>query len=234
MLANYLSLAHPPNQLTENNQNQQHQKSFNAKRYIIRLEGREENVTVETGSEKGSEGWKPFLRKHWNIVAIFVVASILAFAAAVYVFLWFVGQAQSTGLVPSTLNLWTMGHMVTFILYALFWELLFIGIPVGIGAVAGWQWWKRLPTEEKKEYHFGKRSRTTGGGGGVSLLFFIAFCIKVFIDGNWNVAISTWTLDYVVGSMITILIWTAIILGIPMAIGLIWWIHHEMNKKPSV
>ncbi len=127
-----------------------------------------------------------------------------------------------------------MGHMVTFILYALFWELLFIGIPVGIGAVAGWQWWKRLPTEEKKEYHFGKRSRTTGGGGGVSLLFFIAFCIKVFIDGNWNVAISTWTLDYVVGSMITILIWTAIILGIPMAIGLIWWIHHEMNKKPSV
>jgi len=115
----------------------------------------------------------------------------------------------------------------------IFWELLFIGIPAIIGAVAGWQWWKRLPEEEKKEYQFfGKRSRTTSGGSGVSLLFFIAFCIKVFIDGNWNVAIASWTLDYVVGSMVTILVWTAIIFGIPAAIGVIWWIHHEIKKNP--
>jgi ribosomal protein S4E len=55
---------------------------------------------------------------------------------------------------------------------------------------------------------------------------------KVYVDGNWNVAISTWTLDYVVGSMITILIWIAAIFAIPAAIGVIWWIRHEMNKKP--
>ena len=120
-----------------------------------------------------------------------------------------------------------------FVLYLIFWELLFIGIPAIIGAVVGWQWWKRLPEEEKKEYHFfGKRSRTTSGGSGVSFLFFVAFCIKVFIDGNWNVAIASWTLDYVVSSMITILVWTAIIFGIPIAIGVIWWINHEMKKTP--
>jgi hypothetical protein len=45
-------------------------------------------------------------------------------------------------------------------------------------------------------------------------------------------AISTYTLDYVVGSMITILIWTAVIFGIPATIGVVWWIRHEMNKKP--
>jgi len=190
-------------------------------------------MMAETGSENGSEIWKKFLRKHWNMVALFVVAVVLAFVGAVYVFLWFVGDAQSTGLVPATLRFWTMGHMVTFILHLIFWELLLIGIPVGIGAVAGWQWWKRIPDEEKKEYHFfGKRSRTTSGGSGISLLFFIAFCIKVFIDGNWNVAIATWTLDYVVGSMISILIWAAVIFGIPAAIGIIWWINHEMKKKP--
>jgi hypothetical protein len=44
-----------------------------------------------------------------------------------------------------------MANLVTFILHAIFWELLFIGIPAIIGAVAGWQWWKRLPEEEKKE-----------------------------------------------------------------------------------
>jgi hypothetical protein len=189
-------------------------------------------MTGEVGVEKSSD-WKKFFKKHWIIVAVFAVAVVLAIAGAIFVFLWFVAQAQTTNLVPSTLALWTMGHTVMFILHLIFWELLLIGVPVAIGAVAGWQWWKRLPSEEKREYHFfGKRSRTTGGGGGASILFFIAFAIKIYLDGNWNVAISTWKLDYVVGSMITILIWVAVIFGIPAAIALIWWINHEMKKTP--
>jgi hypothetical protein len=187
----------------------------------------------ETKSENGSEAWKKFLRKHLSIVLIFVVAAILAFVGAAYVFLWFVGNAQSTSLVPAVLVLWTMGNIVTFILYLIFWELLFIGIPVALVAVAGWLWWKRLPDKEKREYRLtGRRSRARRGGIGIFPLLFIAFCIKVFIDGNWNVAIATWTLNYVVYSIITILVWTAIIFGIPAAIALIWWIHHEMKKKP--
>jgi hypothetical protein len=66
----------------------------------------------------------------------------------------------------------------------------------------------------------------------VSALFFVAFCIKVFSDGNWNVPIATWTFDYVVYSMLSILIWGLVIFGIPIAIGVIWWIRHEMEKKP--
>ena len=189
---------------------------------------------AENGSESGSEGWKRFLRKHLNMVALFIVAVILASVAAIYVFLWFVGNAQSTDMVPATLGLWTMRHLITFIIYAIFWELLLIGIPAVLAAVAGWLWWRRLPSDEKKEYHFfGRRSRaTSGGGGAVSLLLFIAFCIKVYIDGNWNVAFAFWTLDYVVYSMLWILIWILVIFGIPAAIGVIWWIRHEMRKKP--
>jgi hypothetical protein len=188
----------------------------------------------ETESENGNKGWKAFLRKHWKITALFVVGAVLALVASVLVFLWFVGDAQSTGMVPMTLRFWTMSNLVTFILHLIFWELVLIGIPVGIAAVGGWQWWKRLPDEEKKEYHFfSSRSRTTGGSGGISILFFIAFCIKVFIDGNWNVAISSWSLDYVVESMISILIWVAIIFGIPAAIGVILWINYIIKKKPA-
>jgi len=188
----------------------------------------------ETESENGHRGWKGFLRKHWKMAALFVAGAVLAFVGSIIVFLWFVGDAQSTAMVPRTLGLWTMGNMVTFTLHLILWELILIGIPVGIAAVAGWQWWKRLPDEEKEEYRFfGKSSRTTSGGSGVSVLFFIAFCIKVFIDGNWDVAVATWTLEYVVSSMITILIWTAIIFGIPAVIGVIWWITHEMKKKPA-
>jgi len=185
----------------------------------------------ETESENG---WKAFLRKHWKIASLFVIGAILALVASVLVFLWFVGDAQSTGMIPMTLGLWTMNNAVTFMLHLVFWELILIGIPVGIAAVGGWQWWKRLPDEEKKEYHFfSSRSRTTGGSSGISILFFIAFCIKVFIDGNWNVAISSWSLDYVVESMISILIWVAIIFGIPAALGVILWINYSMKKKPA-
>ena len=69
----------------------------------------------ETETENDSGAWKKFLKKHWTMFALFVVAAILASVGAIYVFLWFVGDAQSTGMVPSTLGLWTMGNMVTFI-----------------------------------------------------------------------------------------------------------------------
>ena len=187
-------------------------------------------MTEQTQVEESSR-WSRFLRKHWPAFAAFVAAAILAFAGAVYVFVWFTGNAQSTGLVPSILGMWTMGNVVTFILHALFWELVLIGIPAAIGAVAAWQWWKRLPETEKSNLS-SKRSRSSRAGGAISPLLFIAFALKVYVDGNWNVAISTYTLDYVVGSMVTILLWIVAIFAIPAIIGLIWWIRHEMNKKP--
>ena len=186
---------------------------------------------TETAGLDVDSDWKRFMRKPWRTVATFAVAAILAVGSAVYVFLWFVGDAQSTGLVPRTLGLWTMENLVSFILDAIFWELLLVGIPVVVAVVVGWLLWKRLSGEEMRGYRlFRKRSRTSRGGGGVSLFFFIAFCVKVYLDGNWNVPIGSWTLDYVVGSMVLILEWTLIILGIPAAIAVVWWTRHVMKK----
>lgn len=189
---------------------------------------------TEPESETDSEGWRKFLRKHWNTVALFVVVATAIVIGGVLVYLWFVGDAQATGLVPATLRFWTMNHVVTFLLHLIFWEVLLVGIPAIIAAAIGWLWWRRLPEAEKTEYHFfGTRSRaTSGGSGGISLLLFIAFCVKVYLDDNWNRAIATWTFDYLVYSLLWTLIWILIIFGIPIALGLIWWLHHEMKKKP--
>jgi hypothetical protein len=173
-------------------------------------------------------GWGRFFRKHWGVLAVFVVAAILAVAGAVYVFVWFTGNAQSTGLVPSSLGVWSMNNLVLFILHAIFWELVLIGIPVAIGAIIGWQWWKRVPEEEKKEYNLStKSSRSSRAGEAVSPLLFIAFAIKVYVDGLWNAPIAGFSLDYVVGSMVTILAWIAVIFAIPAIVGIVWWVTRE-------
>lgn len=186
----------------------------------------------EFGTENDSKLWKKFLKNHWNMLAFWIIAGIVAVVGAILVYLWFVGEAQSTNMVPTILGLWSMEHLITFLLHLIFWELVIIGIPVAIVAILGWLWWKKIPDEERKEYHFfSKGTRTEQGGGGCSFLFFVAFCIKVYIDGNWSVAISSWTLDYVVDSMITIAVWSAIVFGIPaIIIGLIW-LSREIKKS---
>ncbi len=179
-------------------------------------------------------GWQMFMRKHWRAVAVCAAVAILLVAWAVWVFLWFVGLAQSSHLVPSRLAFWTMANLLNFILNAIFWELVLVGIPVVVAAIAGWMWWKRLPYDERVGYHFSRgRGRSAGGGGGVGLLFFIAFLIKVYLDGNWDVAIGAYSVDYVVGSFVTILEWFAVIFGIPAAIALIWWLRRETRKVPA-
>ncbi|HEV2225436.1 MAG TPA: hypothetical protein VGR56_01375, partial [Nitrososphaerales archaeon] len=123
-------------------------------------------------------------------------------------------------------------NLISFILYAFFWELLFVGVPVVIGAVVVWQWWRRLPHEERHGYRSGKGSKSSRGSGGASFLFFVAFAIKVFLDGKWNTPISSFTLDYVVGSMFTILLWGLVIVGIPAAIAATWWLTRGTRKSP--
>jgi hypothetical protein len=187
-----------------------------------------ENTTIETDA-----GWKYFIRKHWTIFAVFTAIAIVAVVSAVYVFVWFTAEAQTSGLVPASLGMWSMNNLVLFILHAIFWELVLIGIPVALAALGGWLWWKNIPQTEKDQYHLESKKSSKGSraGGAISPLLFIAFAIKVYIDGNWNVAIATYSLDYVVGSMVTILIWIAAIVAIPAVIGVAWWLHSG-NKKP--
>ena len=77
---------------------------------------------VETALDNDHETWKVFFRKHWKMLVLFAAAAISASIGAILVYLWLVGDAQSTGMVPTSLGLWTMGHLVTFVLHLIFWK----------------------------------------------------------------------------------------------------------------
>jgi hypothetical protein len=165
------------------------------------------------------------------VLLLFVLAAILVVIGAVLVFLWYVGQAQSTGAVPATLGQWTMAAVVTFLLNLIFWEIVLIGIPIIVAAAVFWQWWRKLPFEERQEYRFFRtRSRSRNGGSAFSLIVFIAFCFKISLDGNWNAPFSGWTFDYLVYSYITALLWILAIIAIPAVFGIIWWIGYGRKK----
>ncbi len=180
--------------------------------------------------------WKIFLKRHWQMFTLFVIACILAIAGALYVFIWFVGDAQATGLIPATLDLWTVSYVITFLLHMIFWELLLIGIPsVIVAAAVYFLWWKKLPTEERMQYRqghlFGKRSTRTDGGGAFTFIINLGFILKVYLDGNWDKPFAEWTFDYLIFSYLTVLLWLAIIIGIPLAIGVTIWLRYEIKKE---
>jgi hypothetical protein len=189
---------------------------------------------ISRGEEKADEeAWRSFLRDHLFVAILFVVGAVAAVIGAVLVFLWFTDRAQNTGLVPSVMGEWSLRNLIDFLLNLAFWELLLIGIPVAVGAIAGYMWWKRLPLDERQRYRFGRRSRSQAGGNAFSILVFLAFCLKIFLDGNWDVPISTWTLDYVVDSLLTVVLWLVVIFAIPAGIGLIWWITRGSKRSKA-
>lgn len=152
---------------------------------------------------------------------------------AILVFLWFAGEAQASGLVPWTLDLWAMDHSVVFLLSLLLWEVLFVGIPVMLAVVAViLLWWRKLPRVEREEYRranlfSGRNSRRSEGQGAITFVVFIAFVIKIYLDGNWGLPFAEWTFEYLVYSYILSLVAVPVIIGIPMALGGTWWIGQK-------
>jgi hypothetical protein len=167
-----------------------------------------------------------FARRHWKAVALIVLGIALAAVAAVAVFLWVSADAQSSGLVPERLSGWSVGTCVTFFLHLLFWEIILVVIPVAVAAIAAYYlWWRQLPAEERAECRrmrmFGK---SRGTGSGFSFAINLLVLLKIYLDHNWNTPFSTWTFDYLVSSYLWALAWILIIVGIPLAIGGVWWL----------
>ena len=97
--------------------------------------------------------WKKFLKNHWKMLVLWIVAAIVAGIGLIYVFLWLVGEAQVVGLVPELLGLWAMKHFIDFVLHLMNAPINKIAIENPIGCISTRI---RKPDQYIQPYEFGE------------------------------------------------------------------------------
>ncbi|NIQ05918.1 MAG: hypothetical protein GWO20_09415 [Candidatus Korarchaeota archaeon] len=175
-------------------------------------------------SSSNEQFWKKQIKEHPIAFGIFIVACVLVITGALLVLRWFIETSPIGGQGTWTIDQWTLNDVVRFIIRIIFWELLLVGLPTGVFfGVGAYVWWKSLPEAEKQEFrNREKRKKTRARDTGVfNLITFIAFCIYVYFDGNYNTKFGDLPYSYFIYSWLYALMWMLILLGIPAAIILL-------------
>lgn len=182
--------------------------------------------------------WKGKLRKHWKTLVVMIVAVICVFVGALLVLIWFIETSPIGYQGAATFDQWKLDWVVGFIILIILWDLLFVGVPsVLFFGVGGYLWWRRLPEEEKQEFKDRekkskkRKAQTWGGGGGFNFFMFIAYCIYIAVDGNYNTQFGDRSYTYWIASWFLTFMWILIIFGIPIGIILLIVYLTKWRKK---
>lgn len=189
--------------------------------------------------------WKGKLRKYKKELLVMIVAGICLFIGALLVLIWFIDSSPLGGYGTWYFNDWTLNYVVGFIILITLWELLFVGVPASLFfGVGGYLWWRRLPEEEKQEFKDREKkskkqkAEKYGGGGGFGFFMFIAYCIYIAVDGNYNTRFGPSTYGsgtepytYWLSSYFLTFMWIFIFFGIPVAIILLVVYLTKWRKK---
>jgi len=171
--------------------------------------------------------WKKKIKDHKNTFIIMIIAAVCVITGGLLVLFWFIGASPLGGYGTWTFNQWSLDTLILFVLFLFLFELLFVGVPTGLFfGIGGYLWWRRLPAEEKQEFKDREKKETHkkrnwGGGSGFSFFIFIAYCIYIAVDGNFNTAFGSEPYTYWVYSWFLTIMWILIVLGVPAGIILL-------------
>ncbi len=173
----------------------------------------------ENGKSRDGEFWIRKIQEHWKVFTVSIVGCVAAVAGAVLVLFWLIETSPIGAMGTATIGEWTLAWIWEFFIFLILWELLFVGIPVGVALGLGWYfWWKRLPAEERVEFRGRWRGRRTAEGGGFGFAMFIVYSIYIYIQGDFFTPFGDHPYSYWVYSWFLTLGWLLIIVGIPAAI----------------
>jgi len=190
-------------------------------------------------NEESSEEtyWKKKISEYWKTFVVVIIACICLFIGALLVLIWYILTSPIGGMGTWTFDQWTLNYIVGFMIQIILWELLFVGIPaVLFFGVGGYIWWNRLTDEQKQEHKAREkkkkhRKRNTGGESGGGLFMFIAYCIYIAVNNNYNTKFGDENYSYWVFAWFYTLMWIIIIFGIPIAIILVIVYFTVWRKK---
>jgi len=180
------------------------------------------------GSDECSKEQKKFLRENWQMALLIFIAGVIAVAGAILVFLNTVENMQATGAVPMMIGEWTVGFCITFFLNLLLWELIIVGIPVAVAGFAIYMlWWRKLPKDKWPR----RDEKKSSDEGAFSFIVTIAWLIIVWIEGKWDLAFQSWTLNEWVYTWLSAFLWVVFIGAIIGAIVFVVWLTKDQIEK---
>jgi hypothetical protein len=187
------------------------------------------NEAMDVANENDENDEIPWqlVRKYWKYLAVFVIGGVVAFIGAILVFFWYVGTSAVGGQGTWTIDQFTIGNIVRWVIFLILFELAIIGIPTAVilGGLAYW-WWRNLPQEDKDQFRSGKTRKREAGSGGFTFLTAIIFLIIIFVQGNWNTPLGALSYSYLVFTWL----WAGIFTIIPFAIAaLVWFVYKTHN-----
>jgi len=168
--------------------------------------------------------WKDTIKEYRNYIIIAVIAAVCAFIGALLVLFWIIEVNPFVNPRTGTINDWTLNYVVGFIILLTLGELLFIGIPAGlVFGLGGYIWWSKLPQEKKQEFKDREKKKSNrkkdyGGGGGFGFFMFIAYCIVMGLERNYNTRFGDKSYSYWIYYWFITFMWVVIIIGIPAVI----------------
>ena len=191
-------------------------------------------------SEEVSEEsfWAGMIKKYWYALLIYCIGFIGAIVGVILVFFTFIAAPDIAGGGTWTFAQFSVGAIILWFIFLFLWEVLLVGLPViaYLVIVTLIFWFAVLSEEDKtaiksRERKERKIKKTSGGSGAAGFLFFIAFILVLVIDGTLFTPFSVLPYTYYLFAYLVGVMWTIIVLGIPVLIIVIIYYGYKESKK---
>ena len=180
---------------------------------------------------------KIMIKKYWKVLVIIVIGIILAIILAIFTLFAVIRGLEIGDHGQAVLGQFSVGDALLWCLWIIVWELVIIVLPtIAIIGTICWLWWRNLPQEEKDEIKRREKKNKKeikkygGGAGAFGFFIFLFYLLILHLDGNVFDAFNSLPYIYWIETWFMALLYMLVIVGTPVIIGGIWYLHKKWKS----